>query len=192
MAGNVRDRRPGGDTVTFSPKAFIPLTRLCRDSCSYCTFVVEPRSYRRAYMSMDEVIEIALLGQEQGCSEALLTLGDKPELLYSQARDELHHLGYSSTIEYVKACAESILNETRLIPHINAGIMSDEEIRQLKLVSGSMGLMLESTSKALMEPGMPLQLPDKEPSKRLEMLELAGKIGSLLRRDFLWALGMHG
>lgn len=176
MAGNVRDRRPGGDTVTFSPKAFIPLTRLCRDSCSYCTFVVEPRSDRRAYMSMDEVIEIALLGQEQGCSEALLTLGDKPELLYSQARDELHHLGYSSTIEYVKACAESILNETRLIPHINAGIMPDEEIRQLKLVSGSMGLMLESTSKALMEPGMPhYNCPDKEPSKRLEMLELAGK-----------------
>lgn len=176
MAENVRDRHPRGGNVTFSPKAFIPLTRLCRDSCSYCTFVVEPRSDRRAYMSIDEVIEIALLGEEQGCSEALLTLGDKPELIYEQARDELHHLGYSSTIEYVKACAESILNNTKLIPHVNAGIMSDEEIRELKLVSGSMGLMLESTSNALMEPGMPhYNCPDKEPSKRLEMLELAGK-----------------
>lgn len=176
MAGIVRDRHPRGDIVTFSPKAFIPLTRLCRDSCSYCTFVVEPQSNRRSYMSMNEVIEIALLAEEQGCSEALLTLGDKPELLYKEARNELHQLGYASTIEYVKACAASILKETKLIPHINAGIMSDEEMRDLKLVSGSMGLMLESTSRALLEPGMPhYNCPDKEPSRRLEMLDLAGK-----------------
>ena len=176
MSQEARDQLPRGRTITFSPKVFIPLTRLCRDSCSYCTFVMAPQEARKVYMSIDEVLDIAYLGQSQGCTEALLTLGDKPEAKYPQAAAELKTLGYSSTIEYVKACAAAILENTRLIPHINAGILSEEEIIDLKKVSGSMGLMLESTSYALMEPGMPHYLcPDKDPKARMRVLELAGR-----------------
>ena len=176
ISQEVREQLPRSGVITFSPKAFIPLTRLCRDSCSYCTFVMEPQVGRKVYMSIEEVLEIAYLGQFQGCTEALLTLGDKPELKYPEAMEELKSLGYHSTIEYVKACAAAILDKTKLIPHINAGILTEEEIKDLKKVSGSMGLMLESTSQVLMEPGMPHYLcPDKDPKKRMEVLELAGK-----------------
>lgn len=171
-----REQLPRSGVITFSPKAFIPLTRLCRDSCQYCTFVMEPQEGRKIYMSVDEVLEVAHLGQSQGCTEALLTLGDKPELKYPQAAEELKSLGYQSTVEYVKVCAGAILDNTRLIPHINAGILTESELIELRMVSGSMGLMLESTNPNLMEPGMPHHLcPDKDPRKRLEVLDLAGK-----------------
>lgn len=176
MSREVREHLPRSHVVTFSPKAFIPVTRLCRDSCSYCTFVMEPQEGRRMFMSINEVIEVAQLAQSQGCTEALITLGDKPELKYPEAAEELKSLGYNSTIEYVKVCAGAILDTTSLIPHINAGILTEDEIIELKKVSGSMGLMLESTSEALMQPGMPHYLcPDKDPQKRLQVIELAGK-----------------
>ena len=178
MAGALRDALPsGGDRITFSPKVFLPITRLCRDKCSYCTFVREPQDGRRAFMTIDEVIHTARIGELQGCAEALITLGDKPELAYPQAAEELELLGFSSTIDYVQACATAILEETSLIPHINAGVMTEAELLQLREVSASMGLMLESTSRLLLEPGMPHHgCPDKDPAVRLEVLEWAGRL----------------
>ena len=176
MAGERRDALPTGDRMTFSPKVFLPVTRLCRDKCSYCTFVREPQEGRNVYMTIDEIIQTARLGERQGCTEALVTLGDKPELLYPQAADELRSLGYASTIEYVKACAAAILEETSLIPHVNPGVMTEDELLELRPVAASMGLMLESTSRALLEPGMPHHgCPDKDPTIRLKVLELAGR-----------------
>jgi FO synthase len=176
MSGELRDCLPHGDRITFSPKVFIPVTRLCRDSCSYCTFVKEPEIGRNSYMTIEEVIQVARLGELQGCTEALLTLGDKPELKYQEAVEELHSLGFQSTIEYVKACAEAILRDTSLVPHVNPGVMTEAELLELRKVSGSMGLMLESMSTMLKEKGMPhYDCPDKDPAKRLEVLELAGK-----------------
>jgi FO synthase len=176
MAGQQRDLLPNGDHITFSPKVFIPVTRLCRDKCSYCTFVKEPQNGRNVYMTINEVLDTARLGELHGCTEALLTLGDKPELKYPQAREELLSLGFESTIDYVKACAAAVLEETSLVPHINSGIMTEDELLKLREVSASMGLMLESTSKALLQPGMPHhECPDKDPDRRLEMLDLAGR-----------------
>ena len=176
MAGALRDARKEGTLVTFSPKVFIPVTRVCRDSCSYCTFVVQPQPGRNVYMTIDEVLDTARLGAAQGCTEALITLGDKPEAKYAQAAEELRSLGYESTIDYVKACAGAILEETSLIPHVNPGVMTEQDIISLREVSASMGLMLESTSRALLEPGMPhYECPDKDPVRRLEVLELAGR-----------------
>lgn len=175
MAGAVRDALPNGDQVTFSPKVFLPITRACRDRCSYCTFVREPEEGRRVFMTVDEVLHTAQLGEQLGCSEALITLGDNPEAVFPQAAEELRELGFSSTIEYVHACAAAILEETSLIPHVNAGVMSEAELLKLRDVSGSMGLMLESVSRLLLEPGMPhAACPDKDPDVRLKVLERAG------------------
>ena len=172
LAGSCRDALPCGDILTFSPKVFLPITRSCRDSCSYCTFVKEPQAGRNVYMTIEEVLDTARLGQMQGCTEALLTLGDKPELKYPQVADELRSLGYGSTIEYVKACAAAILEETTLVPHVNPGIMTEAELLELRTVSASMGLMLESTSRALLDPGMPHHdCPDKDPELRLEVCQ---------------------
>src|SRR5436309_7976256 len=128
-----------GRLVTYSPKVFIPLTKLCRDVCHYCTFAAPPRRGARAYMSLQEVLEIARAGAAAGCREALFTLGDKPELRYRAARSELRALGCETTLEYLVRCAELVLEETGLLPHLNPGVMSEEDVRSLREVSASQG-----------------------------------------------------
>src|SRR5213593_3240553 len=127
-----------GRLVTYSPKVFIPLTKLCRDVCHYCTFAAPPRRGERAYLTIDEVLEIARAGAAAGCREALFTLGDKPELRYRVARDELAALGCSTTLEYLARCARLVLDATGLLPHLNPGVMSDSDLAELRPVSASM------------------------------------------------------
>src|SRR5437764_12490640 len=136
-----------GRLVTYSPKVFIPLTKLCRDVCHYCTFARPPRRGERAYMSVEEVLAVARAGETAGCREALFTLGDKPELRYRAARSELRALGCETTLEYLVRCAELVLEETGLLPHLNRGVMSEEDVRSLREVSASQGLMVESLSE---------------------------------------------
>jgi FO synthase len=163
--------------VTYSPKVFIPLTKLCRDVCHYCTFAQPPRRGERAFMTADEVLAVARAGAEAGCHEALFTLGDKPELRYRAARDELAALGCETTIEYLARMADLVLSEAGLLPHLNPGVMSREDMLLLRPVSASMGLMLESTSLRLLEKGMPHHgSPDKQPAARLETIRLAGEL----------------
>jgi FO synthase len=164
-----------GTTVTYSPKVFIPLTKLCRDVCHYCTFARPPRRGERAYMSIDEVRAIAEAGAAAGCKEALFTLGDKPELRYRVAREELASLGFATTLDYLGHAAQMVLDETGLLPHLNPGVMSVDDIRGLRRVSASMGLMLETTSERLSARGGPhFGSPDKAPAKRLSTLRAAG------------------
>ncbi|MFN2627196.1 MAG: 7,8-didemethyl-8-hydroxy-5-deazariboflavin synthase CofG, partial [Gaiellaceae bacterium] len=170
-------RRLRGDRlITYSPKVFIPLTKLCRDVCHYCTFAQPPRRGERAYLSIDEVLEIGRAGASAGCREALFTLGDKPELRYRAAREELSELGCATTLEYLARAAKAVLDETGLIPHLNPGVLRAAEIAALRPVSGSMGIMLETLSERLAAPGAPhFGSPDKHPSVRLETLRLAGE-----------------
>ncbi|TPQ20349.1 bifunctional FO biosynthesis protein CofGH [Streptomyces sporangiiformans] len=184
-AGRVRDvglaaaGRPG--IITYSKSVFIPLTRLCRDKCHYCTFVTVPGKLRRAghgmFMSPDEVLDIARRGAELGCKEALITLGDKPEDRWPEAREWLDAEGYDDTIAYVRAISIRILEETGLLPHLNPGVMSWTDFQRLKPVAPSMGMMLETTATRLWsEPGGPhYGSPDKEPAVRLRVLEDAGR-----------------
>src|SRR4051795_1431242 len=136
-----------GRLVTYSPKVFIPLTKLCRDVCHYCTFAHPPRRGERAYLSIDEVLEIARAGAAAGCHEALFTLGDKPELRYRAARDELAALGCATTLEYLARAASAVLEETTLLPHLNPGVLTAEDFAALRPVAASMGLMLETTAE---------------------------------------------
>ena len=144
----VREAR-SGPLVTYSPKVFIPLTKLCRDVCHYCTFARPPRRGERAYMTVDEVLEVARAGERAGCREALFTLGDKPELRYRAARDELAALGFGSTLEYLAHAARAVLEETTLLPHLNPGVLTAADFELLRPVAASMGLMLETTSDRL-------------------------------------------
>src|SRR5215216_2005444 len=144
-----RERRRGDGLVTYSPKVFIPLTTLCRDVCGYCTFARPPRRGERAYLREDEVLAIAAAGAAAGCTEALFTLGDKPELRYRVARDELRELGCETTLEYLARAARVVLDETGLLPHLNPGVMSREDLRELRRVSASMGIMLETSAERL-------------------------------------------
>jgi FO synthase len=165
-----------GRLVTYSPKVFIPLTKLCRDVCHYCTFAHPPRRGERAYMSIDEVLAVARAGAAAGCREALFTLGDKPELRYRVAREELDALGCETTLDYVARAAEAVLGETGLLPHLNPGVMTREDAVRLRPVSASMGLMLETISDRLSARGGPhLGSPDKVPARRLETLAAAGE-----------------
>jgi FO synthase len=165
-----------GTLVTYSPKVFIPLTKLCRDVCHYCTFARPPRRGEHPFMSVDEVLEIARAGSNAGCREALFTLGDKPELRYRVARDELAALGCSTTLEYLARAAGAVLEETGLLPHLNPGVMTPGDIRALRDVSASMGLMLETTSDRLSRRGGPhFGSPDKLPFRRLETIRFAGE-----------------
>ena len=132
-----------GHLVTYSPKVFIPLTTLCRDVCGYCTFARPPRRGERGYLSVDEVLAIARAGAAAGCTEALFTLGDKPELRYRVARDELAALGFATTIEYLGHCAGRVLDETGLLPHLNPGVLAATDLALLRTVSVSQGIMLE-------------------------------------------------
>ena len=172
-----RERRRGDGIVTYSPKVFIPLTTLCRDVCGYCTFARPPRRGERAYLTEDEVLAIAGAGAAAGCTEALFTLGDKPELRYKVARDELASLGCETTLEYLGRVARLVLEETGLLPHLNPGVMSREELAALRPVSASMGIMLETLAERLGEKGGPhWASPDKDPARRLETIELAGEL----------------
>jgi FO synthase len=156
---------------------FIPLTHLCRDVCHYCTFAERPRAGRTAYLSPSEVLAIARAGAAAGCTEALFTLGDKPELRYRAARESLDELGFETTIDYLHAMCALVLRETGLLPHANPGIMSRFEMAGLRKVSASQGVMLESLSARLCEPGgVHCGSPDKRPEARLQTLQLAGEL----------------
>ena len=171
-----RTRHARCGVVTFSRKVFIPLTRLCRDVCHYCTYAVTPKSLSTPYLSVNDAIKIAQAGAAAGCKEALFTLGERPELRYKFARDALNLMGYSSTLEYLEAVAEAVHRETGLLPHLNPGTMDRETIRRLRNVSVSMGLMLETGSERLSEPGMPHHgSPDKSPAARMHTLALLGQ-----------------
>jgi FO synthase len=175
-AATLRDRG-SGRLVTFSPKVFIPLTKLCRDVCHYCTFARPPRRGERSYLTADEVLEVARAGAAAGCHEALFTLGDKPELRYRAAREELAALGYETTIDYLVAMCRLVLEETGMLPHANPGVLKREQLSALREVSASQGIMLETISDRLAERGMPhYGSPDKRPATRLETLELAGEL----------------
>ncbi|MGH3032848.1 MAG: 7,8-didemethyl-8-hydroxy-5-deazariboflavin synthase CofG, partial [Gaiellaceae bacterium] len=176
--------------VTYSPKVFIPLTKLCRDVCHYCTFARPPRRGERAYMSADEVLEVARAGAAAGCHEALFTLGDKPELRYRAAREELAELGCDTTVEYLARMCDLVLSETGLLPHVNPGVMTREELALLRTVSASQGLMLETASARLSERGGPhFGSPDKLPERRLETIRLAGELAIPFTTGILIGIG---
>jgi FO synthase len=174
-AAELRDSAHGR-IQSYSPKVFIPLTHLCRDVCHYCTFARPPKRGETAYMTIDEVLAVARAGAGAGCTEALFTLGDKPELRYGAARDELARLGHETTLAYLKQAAKAVIDETGLLPHINAGVMAAEDIAKLRRVSVSQGLMLESAAERLSLKGGPhYGSPDKNPARRLETIRLAGE-----------------
>ncbi|MFN2469121.1 MAG: 5-amino-6-(D-ribitylamino)uracil--L-tyrosine 4-hydroxyphenyl transferase CofH [Gaiellaceae bacterium] len=167
--------RGKGSLVTYSPKVFVPLTKLCRDVCGYCTFAHPPRRGERAYLTPEEVLDVARAGASAGCHEALFTLGDKPELRYRVAREELRTLGCETTLEYLARTARLVLDETGLLPHLNPGVLTRADVRALRAVSVSQGLMLEGVAPALAARGGPhFGSPDKLPGRRLETLEAAG------------------
>ena len=175
-AARLRDRGHGR-LISYSRKVFIPLTHLCRDVCHYCTFAERPQAGQPAYLAPDQVLAIARAGQAAGCTEALFTLGDKPELRYAAAREALEALGYKTTIEYLTAMCGLVLRETGLLPHANSGVMTREEIAALRAVTASQGIMLESTSERLCERGgVHFGSPDKHPAVRLETIRLAGEL----------------
>ncbi|MGB8399595.1 5-amino-6-(D-ribitylamino)uracil--L-tyrosine 4-hydroxyphenyl transferase CofH [Bradyrhizobium sp.] len=165
-----------GRRVSFSRKVFIPLTQLCRDVCHYCTFAHAPRAGESPYLPIDKVVAIAQAGNKAGCKEALFTLGDKPELRYRAAREQLDRLGHPTTLSYVAAAASAVFRETGLLAHINPGLMTGEDIDALRKVSVSLGIMLESASGRLGKKGGPhFGSPDKIPAARLETMRLAGE-----------------
>ena len=165
-----------GRVISYSRKVFIPLTKLCRDVCHYCTFAEKPRAGHSAYLHAEEVLAIARAGAAAGCTEALFTLGDKPELRWRQAREALAEMGYASTIDYLVAMCALVLRETGLLPHANPGVLTEAELLALRAVTASQGIMLESTSERLCQPGgVHHGSPDKHPAIRLEVLRLAGE-----------------
>jgi FO synthase len=192
-AGLVAAGRPA--VVTYSPKVFIPITKLCRDRCHYCTFVESPGELRRAghgmYLSPDEILDVAHQGAALGCLEALFTLGDRPEDRWPEARAWLDEQGYDSTLAYVRAMAIRVLEETGLLPHLNPGVMSWEEMNRLKPVAPSMGMMLETTSRRLFEEkGLAHHgSPDKHPDVRLRVLEDAGRLSIPFTTGLLVGIG---
>ncbi len=192
-AGLLAAGRPG--VVTYSPKVFIPITKLCRDRCHYCTFVESPgqleRSGKAMFLSPDEILDIARAGAELGCLEALFTLGDRPEDRWPEARAWLDAEGYDSTLAYVRAMAVRVLEETGLLPHLNPGVMTWEEMNRLKPVSPSMGMMLETTSRRLFETKGEAHYgsPDKDPAVRLRVLEDAGRLSIPFTTGLLVGIG---
>ena len=164
-----------GKTITYSRKVFVPLTNMCRNTCSYCTFVKDPDSDEATILTKDQVIDIIKEGQKQGCKEVLFSLGEKPELRYPIARRALKKLGFKSMVDYLKEVCQLTLQMSNLIPHVNAGTLSLEDIKKLKPVTASMGMMLETTSKRLTRKGQPhYACPDKVPIQRIRTLERAG------------------
>src|SRR5437667_4412601 len=165
-----------GDRVTFSPKVFIPLTMLCRDRCGYCTFAKPPARLDAPYLSLDDVLDIARRGAAVGCHEALFTLGEAPEERYPAARAWLEEHGYGSNVDYLVDACRAVLDETGLLPHANAGALSQSELERLRAVSPSQGMMIETLAERLAEPGGPHHgAPDKTPARRIATLEAAGR-----------------
>lgn len=175
--------------ISYSSKVFIPLTQLCRDVCHYCTFAQPPVRGQRAYLRRDEVLAIAQAGAQAGCKEALFTLGDKPERRYKVAVQELAEFGHETTLSYLAEMAEMVLRETGLLPHINPGMMTEQDIALLRRVSVSQGLMLETISTRLSARGGPhYGSPDKNPAVRLDTIRMAGEQRFLLPLVFLLGL----
>src|SRR5437867_7686419 len=177
--------------VTYSRKVFIPLTRLCRDRCHYCTFATTPDRLPSPYMTPEEVLAVARAGRDAGCLEALFTLGDRPESRWPEARAWLAERGYANTLDYVRAVAIRVIEETGLLPHLNPGVMSWEEMARLKPVAPSMGMMLETTSERLYRtPGAAhYGSPDKKPSVRLRVIEDAGRLAIPFTTGILIGIG---
>lgn len=179
-----------GDRISYSRKVFVPLTQLCRDVCHYCTFAKAPRKLKRAYLTPDEVLAIAEAGREADCKEVLFTLGDKPELRYEIARRELAELGYASTLDYLAAMAKLVFERTGLMPHLNPGLMSAEDLARLRPVALSMGIMLETAAGRLSARGGPhFGSPDKLPERRLATIAAAGEAGIPFTSGILIGIG---
>ena len=189
-AARQRRDQAHGTVISYSPKVFIPLTKLCRDVCRYCTFAEPPRRGEQAYLSIEQAIDIARAGAEAGCHEALFTLGDQPERRYRAAREALETLGHDSTIDYLIEAAHAVHEATGLLPHVNPGLMSAEELGRLRRVSVSAGLMLESSAERLTERGGPHHgCPDKTPSLRLASIERAGEAAIPFTSGILVGIG---
>ena len=189
QAAALRDRGHG-DLISYSRKVFIPLTRLCRDVCNYCTFATTPSKVKSAYLTPGEVLDIARAGVAAGCHEALFTLGDQPELRWSAARAALDELGHASSIEYLAAMCALVLEETGLLPHANPGVMTREQIALLRRACASQGIMLESAATRLTERGGPHHgSPDKHPAMRLETIRLAGELAVPFTSGILIGIG---
>jgi FO synthase len=189
VAAALRDKAHGG-LVSYSRKVFIPLTQLCRDVCHYCTFAHPPRAGEPAYLSAEQVLEIARAGARAGCREALFTLGDKPELRYGAARKALARLGHDTTLSYLAEMAGLVLRETGLLPHLNPGIMTRADIGRLRQISVSQGIMLESASERLRRRGGPhFGSPDKDPALRLETICAAGEAAVPFTSGILIGIG---
>ena len=189
VAAALRDEAHGG-LVSYSRKVFIPLTQLCRDVCHYCTFAHPPRPDEPAYLSAEQVMEIARAGARAGCREALFTLGDKPELRYVAAHEALAHLGHETTLSYLAEMAGLVLRETGLLPHVNPGVMTRADIDRLRQVSVSQGIMLESAAERLRRRGGPhFGSPDKDPAVRLETIRAAGEAAVPFTTGILIGIG---
>lgn len=187
-ASRLRDEGHGR-RVTYSRKVFIPLTTLCRDSCTYCTFA-KPPGAGGMYLEPDQVLAVARAGEERHCTEALFTLGDRPESRWPQARSFLAEHGHDTTIGYVREMSETVVRETDVFPHANPGVMSEDEMRALRPSNVSMGMMLENISPRLMEPGMPHHnCPDKHPEVRMATIEAAGRLRVPFTTGILVGLG---
>lgn len=188
-AGLLEAGRPG--IITYSPKVFIPLTRLCRDRCHYCTFATTPNNVSSAYLEIAQVVQIAKEGASAGCLEALFTLGDRPEDRWEVAGEWLSERGYSSTLDYLRACAIAVLEQTGLLPHLNPGVMNFEELSRLRPVAASMGMMLETSATRLFtEKGqVHFASPDKDPKVRLRTIEDAGRLSIPFTTGILVGIG---
>jgi len=176
-----------GNVVSYSRKVFLPLTNLCRDYCGYCIFRRDPGQPGAHTMTPDDVLEVCRRGEALGCTEALFSLGDKPEALFPEMRETLRRLGYRSTLHYLEAMCELVLRETKLIPHANPGLLSYDWLQRLREVSPSIGLMLESTNATLAAHAD--RTPDKVPAKRFAVIEDAGRLGIPFTTGILIGIG---
>jgi FO synthase len=191
LAAATRLRARGkGTAVSFSKKVFIPLTTLCRDYCSYCTFRKDPGQPGAYFMTPDEVLALAERGRSAGCKEALFSLGDQPERIFPEAREFLHRQGFARTLDYVAAMSELVLDRTGLLPHANPGLMDRAALERLKDSNASVGLMLETVSVRMMRDGLPhAKAPDKVPALRLRTIEEAGKLSMAFTTGILIGIG---
>jgi len=179
-----------GNVITYSKKVFIPLTTLCRDYCSYCTFRKDPGQPGAHFMTPGEVLALAERGRQAGCKEALFSLGDQPERIFPEAREFLRSQGHSRTLDYLAAMCELVLEKTGLLPHANPGVMDRAALTHLKDSNASVGLMLENVSPRLMRDGLPhANAPDKVPALRLRTIEEAGKLSIAFTTGILIGIG---
>ncbi|MDQ2725661.1 MAG: 7,8-didemethyl-8-hydroxy-5-deazariboflavin synthase CofG, partial [Actinomycetota bacterium] len=185
-AASARRDAAWGTRITFSPKVFVPLTQLCQDRCGYCTFAQPPGRLETPYLSIDEVLVIARRGVEAGCHEVLFTLGERPELRYPAAQSWLAEHGYESTVDYLVAAAAAARDETGMLPHANAGAMSEAELTRLRPVSASQGMMIETLVTDL---AAHRGSPDKDPARRLATLEAAGRLAIPFTTGILVGIG---